>query len=202
MSDDKKLSDKFVLFIDLLYAVVVGVSLKKISDYLGIPLKFSNIWYSDKNLSAFFLFVLSFLIVGRDWIAYHIEVLKTYHRNTKLGITRFIIDILILISFFLMVSSYDLPNKFFYISGAYFSFVLLWTICGYFEHRNLKKNNVEKKAFKKEFWKDIFWDSGLIVVFILIGFRISSIRLSQLSVISFILIIYIIITIRRGLPKL
>ena len=153
-------SPSYVQFVDMLYSVVIGMGFRDLATNMGLAKSPWGLW----TLQGFlFFFVL--VIVTRDWVSYHKLIKKRMH----IGNMRFVIDIAILLSFYLMMLtatslSVEMPMFALY-AAAYSLFLLFWEIGELFEHgndREVKREFVWNLVYIALFggWAVLAWNSS------------------------------------------
>ena len=134
--------------IHVIYAVLIGQSFFMAKDVF-IPISKLNSFDGIVNASALF-FAYFFIITG--WIGWNRSISDNPHREGRLGVLRFSIDLFILfITYYLLTLANPLNNEtysitFIWLLPSIFGCYLLWDIVKYFEYRNIKKS---KKKTRK-----------------------------------------------------
>jgi hypothetical protein len=141
----KTLPDFFQHAINVLFAFVI-ISSFDIATHLFVPL--SNLLeYVNFERSLALIFVYFFIITG--WIGYFKSITHKEHTETKLGIARFGLDLIIVYLYYYLVTlvvnnnygdifNWGLPT----IVGLY----VLWDILKWFEYRNDLNSETEKAS--------------------------------------------------------
>jgi hypothetical protein len=132
MRDYKQLSENFVVFIDLLYAVVAGFAIDR---YFRPVIEKADTFSGLFGILAtqeFGFFFLAFFVVGRDWINYHVLVKSRPHKS----IWRFLIDILILFTFVAMLQKINAISWFIPILVIYWFLLTIWSVIECIEYNN------------------------------------------------------------------
>jgi hypothetical protein len=166
----KTLSDFFQHAVNVVYAVVIGLSFS-ISREAVIPVE--NI--SSHIISTEILF-LGYYIVVTGWIGYFLAI-KTKPHQGILGISRFGIDLFILYLFYYIISLADPKNiqyrqdVFLYILPITYGVYLLWDIVRYYEYRIHRSSPVIKKKGKR--WIGITIDYFIIFLFLALFYYVT-----------------------------
>jgi len=110
-------------FIDVLFAIVVGIGLERVIDKTWI----TRLDFSELHL---WLFVLANLIVIGSWIGYH-GAMKSGLKSgveTKQALARFLIDIVLLFQYARLLASFDDPQRLFSLIFQVFFWYVVWDL--------------------------------------------------------------------------
>ena len=142
----KKISDRLVALIDIIFGVVVA------SSFLII---FENNSSSQLELYSYLLLFLAYAAIVLSWIGYHQMIEYNYYSDSIWGYSRFILDILLVFLYAILLYSYKNVMNFFILLPIIF---IVYAIGG------LIRN--------KEYKKDVSWQKGSILyalIFVLIN---------------------------------
>lgn len=125
MSARSELSGHFVGLVDIVFAVIVGVSLIGFFDDLkqGEPLL---------SFDTFVLFV-SYVSVVLSWVGYHLSVARTPHTGA-IGYCRFVIDLCILLAYLVLVYFFRSFGVIIFTYLTLFFLYLVWGCLKMWEH--------------------------------------------------------------------
>lgn len=151
-------SERFVAFVDILYAVVLGYGFAELVQNTGLPMDPSSL-VSSTGL----LFTFAVVIFARDWVTYHRQIEKRPHVN----VIRFVLDSLILFVFFLLVAvatrqgaSVMEVRAFAGYCTVYFLLILTWQIVEWRYHGGAESRE------DREIGAETLWDLGYLLYFL------------------------------------
>jgi len=134
LDNPKTLADFYQHAINVLFAFVI-ISSFDIATVLFVP--FDNLWdYKNFERASALIFVYFFIITG--WIGYFKSIRHKEHTETKLGITRFAIDLFILYLYYYLVTlirNNTYSDIFNWGLPIIFGLYMLWDILKWFEYR-------------------------------------------------------------------
>jgi len=188
-SNNKDLSEIYVRFVDILFAVVLATSFSTILSPQGLPNWLMN---PLANITILGNVLLAYTLVITSWIGYHMSVSKLPIKS----VWRFLIDILLLFLYnaaFMNITSFQIISI---ILAIVFMCYLIWVTIRYFEYKqeaslwNIKERVVHAVIFAVSF----------IVIAFFANFIVNQTVDGILLVCSFILLI-LYRYIYRGGPK-
>ena len=142
----KKISDRLVALIDIIFGVVVA------SSFLII---FENNSSSQLELYSYLLLFLAYAAIVLSWIGYHQMIEYNYYSDSFWGYSRFILDILLVFLYAILIYSYKDVVNFFILLPIIF---IIYATGGFIRN--------------KEYKKEVSWQKGSIiyaVIFILVN---------------------------------
>jgi hypothetical protein len=139
----KSISEFFEHAINVLFAVVIGISFQ-ISSQVVIPIE-----EIQKHVISAGILVLGYGIVISGWIGYYLSI-KDHPHKGKLGYVRFVLDVLTLYLFYYIINLAKVENEqyrkdvFVYLLPIIYGVYIFWDIVKYFEHKKKNQTKEEK----------------------------------------------------------
>jgi hypothetical protein len=127
MNNRKALPGRVVGFVDMVFAVIIGVSLTGYFDALK---------RGEVTLWSFETWTLglTYLAIVYSWVGYHKSIERRPHTD-KIGVARFAVDLVILLVYFVLVYFFDDFGLIIQAFAVLFALYLGWGVLKMWEHR-------------------------------------------------------------------
>lgn len=125
----KKISDRLINLIDIIFGVVVAHSFMIIF--------VANQSNSKLQLNSYLLLFLAYTAIVLSWMGYHKMMVYNFYKQNKYGYLRFSLDILLVFLYAVLLYSYDNSIRFFSILPIIF---FIYTIGGILRNKEYNNN--------------------------------------------------------------